>query len=122
MRFDNHTKPYLNFGFILINHAALAASFMKNGYSLPQHCQLKLLYWEIMRERESWEGREAKQQVKEIKLGQMSDAVEVGLESLVWLVVKDPFTVSLLPFDPTNGPSSCQIQLTEEYKMLDVHQ
>lgn len=76
-----------------------------------------------MKERESREGREAKQQVKEIKLGQMSDAVEAGLEScLVWLVVKDPFTVSLLPFDPTNGPSSCQIQLTEEYKTLDVHQ
>lgn len=29
LRFDNHTKPY--FGFVLINHAALAASFMKNG-------------------------------------------------------------------------------------------
>ncbi len=68
------------------------------------------------------EGREAKQ-VKEIKLGQMSDAVEVGLEScLVWLVVKDPFTATLLLFDPTNGPSSCQKHLTEEYKMLDVHQ
>lgn len=34
-----------------------------------------------MKERESREGREAKQQVKEIKLGQMSDAVEAGLES-----------------------------------------
>jgi len=30
--------------------------------------------------------------------------------------------VSLLPFDRTNAPSSCQIHLSEEYKTLDMHQ